>query len=295
MNKHLKEYFIICLGCIIAAFGISVFLVPYKIAPGGVTGISTVIFYLSGEKMPVGITMLLINIPLFFIGYKTIGARFLIRTVTGTVILSAAIDLIEPYSYLFSEILVWDLKWEYSHDLLLYSLFGGFLMGIGLGMVIKSGATTGGTDLAAKLLSRYFPSFTIGQALIIIDFFAIVFAAVVFQSLLLAMYAVVSMLVASGIIDHIAEGFNYAKALYIISDKQEIIAARILKEIDRGVTGIKAKGMYTGEDKQVLFCVVNRSQIPAVKQIVGSIDERAFVILTDAREVLGEGFKKHGS
>lgn len=166
-------------------------------------------------------------------------------------------------------------------------------MGVGLGLVFRSGATTGGTDLAARIIHHFFPSFTMGQILLLVDAAVVVFAAVSFNSFLLALYAIVSLFISSKFIDTILEGVNFAKALFIISNRSDEIANNILDSLDRGVTGLKGKGMYTGDDKQVLFCVVHRRQIPQVKAIVKKVDENAFIILTDVREVLGEGFKTY--
>lgn len=293
LMKNWKDYLLISIGCIIAAFAISIFLVPYKIAPGGVTGLATVAYHLTNGKMPVGITMLIINIPLLLVSYKTIGGSFFLRTIVGTVLLSLLIDFLEPYADVFSKLLIEDISISYSHDILLYAIFGGVIMGTGLGIVLRAGATTGGTDLAAKIVNKYIPTLTIGQMLIIVDLSVVIIVAIVFNSLLLSMYATVALAMASSVIDLVIKGFNYAKALYIISERQDEIAKRIMKEMDRGVTAFKAQGMYTGVDRQVLFCIILRSQIPIIKKIVKNIDDKAFVIMTDAREVLGEGFKQH--
>lgn len=292
--KNRKEYLLIILGSLITAVAINVFLVPYKIAPGGVSGIATVVHYLSGGRFPVGVIMLVLNVPLFLIGMKYIGGRFVIRTLFSTLFLSVAIDTTEPFTRSFVGTYLLKLDHAPSHpDLLLYSLFGGFLMGLGLGIVFKSGATTGGTDLAAKILHNFIPSFTIGQVLLFIDTSVIVFAAVSFGSFQLALYAIVTLFISSKVIDAILEGVNFAKAVFIISDKSEEISQKLMADLDRGVTALKGTGMYTGSDKAVLYCVVHRGQLPQLKEIVKDLDKNAFVILSDVREVLGEGFKTH--
>ena len=163
-------------------------------------------------------------------------------------------------------------------------------MGVGLGIVFRSGATTGGTDLGARIIHHFIPHFTMGQILLFIDTSVIIFATIAFGSFQLGLYAIVTLYISSKVIDAILEGVNFAKSVFIISDKPDEIADKILKDLDRGVTALKGTGMYTGLDKKVLFCVLHRSQIPALKEMVKSIDERAFVILTEIREVLGEGF-----
>jgi uncharacterized membrane-anchored protein YitT (DUF2179 family) len=294
VSKRVKDYLWIIAGSIITAAAINIFLVPYKLAPGGVTGIATVIYYLSRFKFHVGTTMLVLNIPLFIFGLRFIGGRFTVRTLFSTIFLSAVIDTTEPFTRLIIQnYLLKPINPTDNPDLLLYSIFGGFFMGAGLGLVFRSGATTGGTDLAARIVKHFAPSLTMGQLLLLIDSSVIIFAAISFNSFMLALYSIISLYISSKIIDAILEGINFAKAVYIISDESEKIAKRILTELDRGVTALKGTGMYTGNDKNVLYCVLQRGQLPLLKTLVRDIDPRAFVILTDIREVLGEGFQTH--
>jgi len=294
-NKHIsgfKDYLWMILGCIIAALAVNIFLVPYRLAPGGVTGIATVIYYMSAERIPVGTMMLILNIPLFIFGMKLIGGKFIIRTLISTVFLSIVIDLSEPFTSSFIAQLTLE-KLTAGPDYLLYSIFGGFFMGLGLGLVFKSGATTGGTDLAARILNHFKPALSMGKALLLIDSAVIVFAAAVFRSFLLALYSILALYISSKIVDLILEGLNFAKAAYIISDYADDIAQAILRELDRGVTAFNGTGMYTGDDKRVLYCIIQRSQLPMLKSLVKKIDPRAFIILSDVTEVLGEGFKNY--
>ena len=270
-----QDYLIITLGSLITAVSINMLLVPNKIAPGGVSGAATVLYYLF--QFPVGTTMLVLNIPLFILGIRYLGGTFGVKTLFSTVILSVIIDLTA-----FLPVI--------TEDPLLASLYGGAIMGAGLGLVFRSGATTGGTDLAAKIVHKFVPFLSLGQILLFIDFVVIVFAAAVFKNYDLALYAIVTLFVASKLIDGILEGVNFAKAVFIISTKAEHIAEKVLKDLDRGVTGLNGTGMYTGENKTVLMCVLARREIPVLKSIVKEIDKDAFVILTDVREVLGEGF-----
>ena len=290
--RGLKDYLWIILGSIITAAAINLFLVPYKIAPGGVTGIATVIYYLSGEKFPVGTTMLVLNIPLFIFGMKFIGGRFTVRTLFSTIFLSAVIDLSEPFTRLFGAQLALE-KLSASPDYLLYTIFGGFFMGLGLGLVFKSGATTGGTDLAARIVHHFLPGLTMGKLLLLIDSTVIIFAAVSFNSFLLALYAILALYISSKIIDVILEGVNFAKAVFIISEFPDEIAESIMKELDRGVTALYGTGMYTGKEKRVLYCIIHRGQLTTLKELVKKIDPAAFIILGEVTEVLGEGFKTY--
>lgn len=294
LHESWKEYLLIIVGSIITAVAINIFLVPYKIAPGGVTGIATVIFYLTDGRFSVGLTMLLLNIPLFILGIKFIGGKFFVRTLFGTVFLSLSIDFLQPFASHFANTYLSKLESvSTTPDLLLYSIFGGFIMGIGLGLVFKSGATTGGTDLGARIIVHFIPSFTMGQVLLIVDALIVLFAAITFKSFLLALYAIVTLFISSKVIDAILEGVNFAKALFIISDEPDEISKRIMLNLDRGVTALKGKGKYTGSDKEVLFCVIHRAQMPQLKEIVKEVDKKAFIVLTDIREVLGEGFKTY--
>ncbi len=292
LKKRLEDYLWIILGSAITAAAINIFLVPYKIAPGGVTGIATVIFYLIGEAIPVGTLMLILNVPLFIFGTKYIGRRFIVRTLFSTILLSVVIDLSESFTRWFSEQLALE-NLTGGPDFLLYSIFGGFFMGLGLGLVFKSGATTGGTDLGARIMHHFMPRLSMGKALLIIDSGVIIFAAIAFRSFLLALYSILALYISTKIIDIILEGVNFAKAVYIISDHPDAIAEDIMKELDRGVTALKGVGMYTKNDKNVLYCVIQRGQLQELKNIVKKTDPAAFIILSDVTEVLGEGFKTY--
>lgn len=288
----IKAYGLITIGAAITALAINIFLIPYKIAPGGLSGLSTVLFYISGGKLPVGITMLAINIPLFLLGYKIIGRRFFLRTIYGTVALSVIIDLTESYSINFAKKLMVDGSDIVTQpDILLYSIIGGFISGIGLGIVLKMDATTGGTELAAKLLNKIFKFMTIGQLILWIDALIILFAIIAFNSILIGLYSLVSLFLTTKVIDAMVAGVDNSRAVLIISERQEEISKRLLFELDRGVTELKGKGVFSGQDKNVLLCVLARTQIQQLKEIVLEEDRNAFMILAEVKEVLGEGFQ----
>lgn len=276
-RKYILGFLAIALGATVAALGLVLFLIPNKIAAGGVSGLATVIFYLTGY--PTGLTMLALNIPLFIMAIKTMGINFLFRTFFGAVILSVAVDLL-------ALMLV-----PFTVDPLLSAVYGGLLMGIGLGIVARSGGSTGGTDLAARILHRY-AHLSIGQSLMLIDTIVIITAGVVFN-LELALYGLLSLFVTTKVLDAIQEGFSSAKAAFIISEQSDKIAQRVLKEMKRGVTALSGRGLYTGLDRQTLLCVVSRTEITQLKILVAEVDPKAFVILTDVKEVLGEGFKEN--
>ncbi len=292
-NNFWKNSFLIVFGSFLTAVSINVFMVPYKIAPGGVSGIATVIYYLSNQKLPVGTIMLILNVPLFILGFRFIGRKFILRTSVSTILLSAFIDFLEPYTNYFVDNYMVKFEPPEVPDLFLYSIFGGFLMGLGLGLVFKAGATTGGSDLAARIVNHFIINLTMGQLILIIDTAIILCATIAFNSFHLGMYAIITLYISSKVIDSVLEGVNYAKSVLIISDRADDIASRIMDVMDRGVTALKGIGMYTGKEKNVLLCVLHRGQLQQLKEMVMEIDGNSFMILTDIREVLGEGFKTY--
>lgn len=277
MTKGLRGYAGITLGAVLTAVALNMFLIPNKVAAGGVSGMATVIHYLVGA--PVGVTMLALNIPLFLASVKVLGAKFGLRTLLGAAILSLAIDLTAPYTPVL------------THDLLLSSLYGGVLSGIGMGLVFRFGGTTAGTDLLAAIINKL-TRISVGQALLAVDFFVIASAGVAFASAELSLYALISLWLTSYIIDLVQEGPSTAKAFLIMSQRPEAVAERIMADMDRGVTYLQGKGGYTGQSRDVLFCVVSTSEVSRLKNIVDEVDPRAFVIVADAHEVLGEGFTR---
>ncbi|MCR1899077.1 YitT family protein [Irregularibacter muris] len=278
MYKTFVEYAGITLGCVIMAISLNAFSVPNKIAPGGVGGLATVIHYLF--NLPVGATMLALNVPLFIWGIKSLGKEAAIKTLYGTIVLSVLVDYVIVLP-------------NFTSDLFLAAIFGGIVMGIGLGFVFRYGGTTGGTDLAAAIVHKFIPGFTVGAILMVIDFCVVVAAGLVFRQPEVSLYSLICLYASVKMLDFTQEGIGYAKAFYIISNHPEEIAQEIMKELDRGVTALRAQGMYTQEDRNVLLCVVNRAQVNKMKEIVHSVDQRAFVILSEVREVLGEGFKDY--
>lgn len=277
MSKAFRNYAGITLGAILTAVALNMFLIPNKVAAGGVSGMATVLHYLVGA--PVGVTMLALNIPLFLASVKVLGARFGLRTLFGAVILSAAIDLTAPYTPVL------------THDLLLSSLYGGVLSGVGMGIVFRFGGTTAGTDLAAAIINKL-TLISIGQALLSVDFFVIASAGIAFKSAELSLYALISLWLTSHIIDLVQEGPSTAKAFLIVSDAAEEVARRIMADMDRGVTFLQGRGGYTSQARDVLFCVVSASEVVRLKELVTGIDPTAFVIVADAHEVMGEGFSR---
>lgn len=274
--KALYEIAGVTLGVLLTALGLDSFLIPSKIAAGGVSGIATVLHYLL--HVPVGITMLILNVPLFLMGVYRLGLRFGFRSLYGTISLSVFIDGLDPFLPVV------------TRDPLLASLFGGVLVGLGLGLVFRYRGTTGGTDLAAAVLRTYTGA-NVGQLLFLVDAVVVLAAGISFGSWELALYALITIFITAWLIDLVQEGISYAKAFFIISNEPEKMAKAVLGEIDRGATVLRGQGAYSGADKDVLLVVVNRSEVTRLKDLVYQVDSRAFVILADVHEVLGEGFK----
>lgn len=266
----------IALGVFFMAVSLNFFLEPNTIAPGGVTGLAIIIKKITG--IPVYTTNLVINIPLFIIGILTIGKAFGAKTLYATVALSFFLKIV-PYEVI-------------THDLLLSSLFGGVLSGIGLGIVFKFGGTTGGSDLAGAILNKFFPSLSTSSFMMAIDVCVVAIAGIANKKVETSLYSIIALYVSVKVIDLILEGIGYAKGCLIITDKPEEISEALMRDLNRGVTLFKGKGMYTKEEKDVLLCAVNRSQFVRLKEIVSLVDKDAFVMVTEIFEVLGEGFKE---
>lgn len=275
MDKRLRNVVGIMLGAVVTAVSLNVFLIPNKVAAGGVSGLATVLHYLLG--LPVGMTMLALNVPLFLVSVKLLGARFGWNTLLGAVFLSAAIDISAPLIPVLTQ------------DLLLNSLYGGVLVGIGMGIVFRFNGTTAGTDLAAAILHKLF-KISVGQALLAVDFFVIASAGIVFQNAELSLYALISLFVTTQIIDLIQEGPSTGKAFFIMTVNPAVLADSILREMSRGVTFFQGRGGYTKECREILLCVVSTREVTRLKELVYHFDRKAFVIVADVHEVLGEGF-----
>ena len=265
----------IVLGCLIGALAYPWFLVPNHIAPGGLTGLATVFNYLFG--WPVGTTSLLMNIPLFLIGFKAMGGGFAIRSLAATLLFSLFIDLL-PLGCL-------------TQDPMLASVFGGALLGVGLGLILRAGATTGGTDMAARMVHKHLPYLSVGMILFAIDGIAVVLAGI-YIHIEHALYAFISIYVSSMLINLVIDGPTTEKACYVITSAYEQVKTEVMAELNRGVTLLSAKGGFSGEERPILLCVVSAQEVARLKMIVRRTDDKAFVFISDAHEVLGEGFRQ---
>ena len=268
------EYGIIALGTAIMAFAIKNIYDPVNMVTGGVSGLAIIFKELWGA--PLWLTNTLLNVPLFGAAYFIMGWKFIKRTLFATVLLSA-------FLYVLPEI---DLT---GSDMLLSALFGGILSGVGTGLVFLGGCTTGGTDMLAVLIQRAMPYYTVAQVMQVLDGLIVAVGAMLF-GIPAALYAMIAIFCLGKVTDGIIEGLKFSKQAYIISDRYDEIAQAIMSRMGRGVTSLEARGMYSGQEKKVLFCVVSKKEIVQLRQIAAEFDPKAFMIVNDAREVFGEGF-----
>ena len=275
-RQLVRDYLLLTLGALVTAFSFAAFFLPHDIAPGGVTGIATVLSSVTG--LNVGLLSFLINLPLFAIGWRRVGWRFAARSFIAMLLLSLFIDVIPVF--------------DLSGDMMLASLFGGVIMGVGLGIVVRSGATTGGTDMAAMIVHEHWSFLTVPMVLFAIDTVVVVIAAMAF-GLQAGLFALVSLFTSTKAMDAVIKGFNTAMQFLIISAKQDEIIRRIHSEMDRGCTRLEATGTYEGRKNGALLCVVSRMEAAKLKKIVSEVDPRAFVTVCDVHEALGEGFTYH--
>lgn len=286
MKKRIKipvrEYVIITLGYIILAIAIKFFLAPNKIANGGVTGIAIIINHFI-PRLSVGLLMLILNGLLFILAFSVIDGEFGIRTVYASMGLSILLSVLDKF--IPSTVAI-------THDLLLATLFGTVITGIGMGMVFNENASTGGTDILAKLLTK-FKNLDIGKALLIVDLIIALISGFIFSAEI-GMYGILSVILMGIIIDLVIEGLNSCKSIIVITSKNDLINKYIIEKLERGCTVFEGKGSYSGNRKEVLFTVLDRKQFIKLKNYIKEVDPKAFVIVGEAREVLGEGFKNIG-
>ncbi len=283
-----RAYAIIALGCTIMAAGFSFFMIPQKIAPGGVYGVATILHYASrdlfGLALPTGALGLVLNIPLFLWGLQALGGRFVTRTVFGMVMASLAMDSLS--------LLIARAGWSASVialDPMLASLFGGLCIGAGLGLVFRKMGSTGGSDVVGQILGTR-TNISVGVWMMIVDAAVVVLAAYYFKNLNLSLYAVVTIFVTGKVIDSVLEGRTHSRAVTIISENDEAIREAILFGINRTATLFQAQGLYQGRRKNVFLCVVNRRHLKHLEQLIAKADPAAFLVVSEAHEVLGEGF-----
>lgn len=287
--RWLRDYIFIVVGAFILAAGFVFFISPHKIVPGGVYGIAIVVHYLTPnvfsfwpDGIPIGLFGLVLNIPLTYAGIKILGPRFGVKTILGFVLTSVFMDGI-TYLRPGGDIPLVD-------DVLLSCLFGGVLLGFGLGLIFKSRATSGGSDIIAMIIAKY-TNLQLGQLLIYVDSAIVLLSLIAFHDWKIPLYSWLVIYVTGRAIDLTLEGGNYHKALFIISKEHEKIKQKILVDLERGGTYFNGKGMYTDEEKQIIYTVVSRREVAILEAYIHSIDPDAFITVMDTREILGEGFQ----
>lgn len=275
-KKIIVPYLGIGMGSVVMALSVTLFIGPNKIVPGGVMGIANIIHHLMG--LPIGLTTLCFSIPIFILGILTLGKTTGVKTIYCNIVYALVADITANIFPMMTD------------NLLLSAVFGGVLMGLGVGIILGFGGTFGGTDLLARIINRYIHALPIQWIMFSIDFLVVIGGGIVFGPEL-ALFSIITIFVSTKMVDVIQEGANYGKLVYIISEKSEEIADVIMRDIVRGVTALNGRGMYTNTDKYILFCIVKRGQVMNLKKIVLSIDPKAFITIGDVREVVGNGFE----
>lgn len=278
-RENLLDVIIIVVGCAIYALGLVIFLEPNNIAPGGVSGISMIINFIF-PLASIGVLIIVLNIPLFLAGWKFEGKPFLFKSIFGTILSSILIDFFTGF-------------YSYTDDPLLAAIYGGLLIGIGLGLVFTRGATTGGSDIIGRLLKVKFPYLSMGRLILFTDLVIVTLAAFVFGHFNYALYALITLSICSVVLDKVLYGVHTAKVAYIISSRPEEVFKRIDTELERGATYLNGEGAFSGNATKVILTAIKLQQIAKLKQIVRDVDPESFVIISDAQEVLGYGFRAH--
>ena len=280
LKKYLIPAVVIAMASAIHALGYVWCYAPNHIAFGGITGVAQIINHIF-PAVPVGIMAIGLNIPLFLLGWRLIGRRFLVSSLYAMFLSSVFIDILAP---------IYD--WQ-PMDPLLASIFGGLSLGLSLGLIFQQGATTGGTDLIARLLKLKLAWLPMGRLLLGIDLAVILLTAVAFRTLYAALYGLIALYISTLVMDGVLYGMDTAKVAYIISDRNAEISNAIVRGLDRGVTVLHGQGAYTGKEREVLMCAFKQREIAAIKAVVKEIDPAAFLIVCNAHEVLGEGFRDY--
>ena len=278
ISSYMIDLIQILVGTALMAAGTAFFLLPNKLSTGGFSGIATIFYYFLNFNM--GITILILNIPLFIISCFKIGIKFLSKAIIGTALLSLYIDFFTQFGVA-------------TEDRLLASIYGGIITGIGTSIVLKANASTGGSDLLAIIIKKFKPYFRTGNLIMIIDTIIVILNVIFFSQLEIALYSAIAIYIMGKVMDISLEGINFAKMIYIISEKNNEISKIIGKDIGRGTTLLYGKGMYKGEEKNVLLCIASRNETAQINQIIKKVDKHAFTIISNAREVIGKGFKEN--
>ncbi len=277
VKKFLQEALGTILGATIMAIGTSLFLLPNQLSTGGFSGVATIIYYFL--NIPMGTTILALNIPLFIIAIYQLGKRFCAKSILGTIVFSIAIDIVDKLPSL-------------TDDRLLACIYGGIIIGLGTAVILRSNSSTGGSDLLSFIVRTYKPNIRMSNMITIIDTVIVTLNMIFFKEIEIGLYSAIAIYLMGKMIDIIFEGIYFTKLLIIVSNMNEEIAKQVGEKIQRGTTGLFGKGMYTQENKLILMCAASRGDIARIKLIARKIDPHSFIIITNSREVVGQGFKR---
>lgn len=275
-KQMLKEMIETILGALIMAAGVSLFLLPNQLSSGGIAGVATIFYYLL--NIPMGTVIIAINIPLFLFSMYKVGKMFFLKSTLGTVAMSVFIDLLDKIEPL-------------TNDRFLACIYGGILLGLGTTLLLKAESSTGGSDLISYIAKKYKPTVRSGNIIVIIDIIIIALNVIFFKEIEIGLYSAIAIYIMGKIIDIFFEGINFTKLMIIVSNKSEEIAKQIDQKVARGSTGLYGKGMYTNENKLILMCAAYRKDVARIKIIAKEIDPKSFIVITNSREVVGQGFK----
>jgi uncharacterized membrane-anchored protein YitT (DUF2179 family) len=278
LRKNIQDYIMILVGSLMLASAFMLFLIPNKINAGGVSGIATILYHTL--NVPAGLTMLVTNIPLFFLGIYFFGKKFGLKTATGIVASSLFSDLIDK-GLGFGAL---------TDNKILATVYGGLLMGVGLGIIFRGRGTTGGSDIVARIINK-FTHISLGWAFMIIDTGIIIVTGIVFQDVELVLFCMITLAVSSKVVDIMVEGLMSEKAIMIMSDSWQDIAQRIMQEVHRGVTGLDSTGLFTDKERKTLYTVVATRQVEEIRRIVRQVDPQSFMIVSNVAILQGEGFR----
>lgn len=276
-KPYILDFGFIFVGCFVLALGINVFLAPNMISSGGISSVGTILLHLFGVDL--WITNLVANLLLFVLGFRFLGKYAVLKTTAGILFLSA---------FLW----VTDFIPKFSEDMILATVVGGVLVGLGVGLVVRRDGSTGGSDFAALMIKRFLPHVSIANLILVMDCAVIILSGIVFKSVTITIYSVIAMYISSKVTDWVVLRGDAAKSVQIISSKNEEIAQMIMKDFERGVTGVHCKGMYSEQEGLMLMCLVSPKELPRLANAVRKIDPSSFMVIGDVREVLGEGFKE---
>lgn len=278
---NIKEFIfsllLMLIGISVMSLGVSQFLLPNKLSSGGFSGLATVPYYFF--DIPVGITILILNIPCFIIAFIRIGKEFFFKSMLGTLLLSISIDLFENLKPL-------------TDDRILACIYGGILIGIGTAIILKVNGSTGGSDLVSIIIKSFKPGLSTSNLIVIFDAIVVLLNMIAFKELEIGLYSAITIFIMGKMIDIVFEGIGFSKMILIISDKYKEIANEIGRIVERGTTGIYSKGMYTNKEKMMIMCVMSRNEVAKARQIANKIDNKSFIIISNVREVFGKGFKR---